>query len=458
MRGRWWLSLVIVLGLVVACSSSGSTGDSTLIVISATPRPTITPTFPPPRPSPIGTPTATPCPGNPDWTDTYEVQAGDTLGQIAYLSGLSVDELRFANCLSNQDFVFVGQILTVPNSFRLTLATNAEGAAGIIVFVSASENTSDLYAVRSNGTEPRQLTDELLIYGRPVRSSDFIRVVFRVVSAFHIPETGMLEDAILPTDIYTVGVDGLELYQVADQGPRDFIYRSEPIWSPSNEFIAYTEQRGVVGALVVIDRDGQNRRVVLTENMTPPGALEPIPPAWSPNGEQIAAVIFDDGGQAQLILTNDRARAGIQEVLVQDFEYAGGPYWVPFDGVNGRPAIAIAALEGDTVSPLWRVIDPETGISEDRPGGLRLVNRTLEWWVEPRADGLRITREGTQLIDTLAIPISAISFAENEAALALGQGEGALLYFGLDEAVRQRIFSGSAIFPAWTQDRWIVLP
>lgn len=45
---------------------------------------------------------------------TYEVQAGDTLGAIADKFSVSLFDLMSANGLSNQDFIQVGQVLTIP--------------------------------------------------------------------------------------------------------------------------------------------------------------------------------------------------------------------------------------------------------------------------------------------------------------------------------------------------------
>lgn len=45
---------------------------------------------------------------------TYEVQAGDTLGQIAQKFDVPLFDLMVANGLSDQDFIQVGQVLVVP--------------------------------------------------------------------------------------------------------------------------------------------------------------------------------------------------------------------------------------------------------------------------------------------------------------------------------------------------------
>jgi len=47
---------------------------------------------------------------------SYEVQAGDTLGEIAEAVGVSVSALQSANGISNADLIFVGQVLSVPST------------------------------------------------------------------------------------------------------------------------------------------------------------------------------------------------------------------------------------------------------------------------------------------------------------------------------------------------------
>jgi hypothetical protein len=46
----------------------------------------------------------------------YTVQPGDTLANIAAVYGLTADQLASANCLSNPDLIYEGQILAVPGN------------------------------------------------------------------------------------------------------------------------------------------------------------------------------------------------------------------------------------------------------------------------------------------------------------------------------------------------------
>jgi LysM repeat protein len=58
--------------------------------------------------------TRTSCTVNADWTTTYRVQSGDTVGRIASATGSTVAAITNGNCLANANNIFVGQVLRVP--------------------------------------------------------------------------------------------------------------------------------------------------------------------------------------------------------------------------------------------------------------------------------------------------------------------------------------------------------
>ena len=49
-------------------------------------------------------------------TDTYTVQAGDTLGEIASNYSLTVAELARTNNITNYNSIYVGQVLGIPSN------------------------------------------------------------------------------------------------------------------------------------------------------------------------------------------------------------------------------------------------------------------------------------------------------------------------------------------------------
>lgn len=83
--------------------------------------------------------------GEPNAEQVYVVQAGDSLGGIASRFGVTLDELIQANSLTNPDFLFAGQRLTIPGSDGA--AGDAAGESVTVqgrVSVLAVENPGDL--------------------------------------------------------------------------------------------------------------------------------------------------------------------------------------------------------------------------------------------------------------------------------------------------------------------------
>ena len=85
---------------------------------TASPRPSATPV---PTPSPTPTPSATPEPTpeptaapTPEPVQTYVVQEGDTLAEIAQRFGTTVAALQGANDIDDPDEIIIGQTLVIP--------------------------------------------------------------------------------------------------------------------------------------------------------------------------------------------------------------------------------------------------------------------------------------------------------------------------------------------------------
>ncbi len=68
----------------------------------------------PPGPTPLPVPTAPPT--SPPANQTYVVQPGDTLTQIAARFGTTVQAIAQANNIVNVNFIFVGQVLVIPGT------------------------------------------------------------------------------------------------------------------------------------------------------------------------------------------------------------------------------------------------------------------------------------------------------------------------------------------------------
>jgi len=120
------LSLLVIFGMLLACSRSVLPEDSPSWIVpgQAEPQPigsvaTQVSLLPPTRAP--GEPILTPTPDNPHPIPTlrteplqYFVQPGDTLGTIAQRYGISLEDVVEANTLVNPNLLEVGQELTIP--------------------------------------------------------------------------------------------------------------------------------------------------------------------------------------------------------------------------------------------------------------------------------------------------------------------------------------------------------
>lgn len=118
--------MLLVATTLLACGLSGGGGEDELPTLAPTvaindgetgdsPRVTVEPEnqLPPtwtPEP-PAEPPTPLPPPATPE---TYTVQAGDTLAEIATSYGVELQDLVDANDIANIDIIEVGQVLIIP--------------------------------------------------------------------------------------------------------------------------------------------------------------------------------------------------------------------------------------------------------------------------------------------------------------------------------------------------------
>ncbi len=452
-RVRFILILILSLGMS-ACRSDEDVSSSaqvtpTLTDTSSQPTPSApTPEITPPTPSP------TPCVPNPEWRDVYMVQQDDTLGAIAVAAGVTIKMMQDSNCLEDRDILQVGQELRVPNALSLHLINSPEGLAGVVAFVRVDENGyRDLWTVKSDGSIPRQITREQLVIGLPVRSSDLDWISFRAVSPFHLP-TDDYQGALtgLPSDIWAVRADGNGLKQLVDQGPANPIYRSLPTWSPDSIWVAFIEQRGEVGSLVMVQSDSTHRTVITTADFIPPDALEPLAPVWSPDSTVLAAVSWSEADEARLQTFTPEARTEQMQTLISDFDYGAGPFWVELDE---EIALAVGTATSNLSRIEWLAVDPETGDVLTQAEWLMMSNGE-GWMIQQRGGGLQLIGPDGPVDQILPLSIDAISWGPQGTQLVTSEGAGGLLFFDLENEFEQSITEGYDLVPVWTPPRWVV--
>jgi Tol biopolymer transport system component len=140
----------------------------------------------------------------------------------------------------------------------------------------SSGRQEDLFVVRSDGSDPRRLTDDLHKDRGPSWSPDGERIVF------YSDRSGRYE-------LWTIRPDGSGLQQLTDTTGRPFWY---PKWSPDGSRIAVANEQGTF---------------LFDLSQPPPlSTPEPLPPlgedevfqawAWSPEGRRLAGYVGNPAG------------------------------------------------------------------------------------------------------------------------------------------------------------------
>ncbi len=168
-----FLACLIVLTLTLtACSSATpiAQNPTTTPTHTSTPAPTVSlptpkplPTEAPPTPTPtlvVKTPTAVRPPATPT-PQTYTVEEGDSLLDIAVELGMTAEELAAANSLNEDDFLQIGQELIIPATATPRLTATPIGAkstptprATRLATTSAVSDASSFPASSPSATSP----------------------------------------------------------------------------------------------------------------------------------------------------------------------------------------------------------------------------------------------------------------------------------------------------------------
>ncbi|MFT9848275.1 C40 family peptidase [Aneurinibacillus sp. REN35] len=108
-------------------------------------------------------------------SDTYTVQAGETLYSIAVKNGTTVQQLLHYNPdISSKDTLLVGQFLNLPHMLRQDIVLNTIQTAEALIGKTSFTDASFLhYILKQNGIYVNTTnTDTLLMKGEPVAQDD----------------------------------------------------------------------------------------------------------------------------------------------------------------------------------------------------------------------------------------------------------------------------------------------
>ena len=127
--------------------------------------------------------------------------------------------------------------------------------------------------------------------------------------------------------IYKIDINGKNLQRLTNQGK----YNLDPDWSPDGQSIAFGS---ALGSIYVMDADGKHPRQII--NPLHRIGHSPRYPAWSPDGKQIACVVFDDGNDIYIMDTDGRNARRMSPLGTWSRNPAWSPdgKWIAYDAYD----------------------------------------------------------------------------------------------------------------------------
>lgn len=164
----------------------------------------------------------------------------------------------------------------------------------------------DIFVVRQDGADPRQLTNDRYRDRVPRWSPDGRRI------AFYSDRSGSYE-------IWTINFDGSGLRQITSGGGKSNYY---PAWSPD-------------GARMALYKSGDNTYIIEPDKPRPEQRSQPLPPvpggghlevwSWSPDGEKLVGVWRNPGGKSSGGILAYSLASGQYELIAQK---GSDPVWL----------------------------------------------------------------------------------------------------------------------------------
>ncbi|MBN2460860.1 MAG: PD40 domain-containing protein, partial [Candidatus Cloacimonetes bacterium] len=167
-----------------------------------------------------------------------------------------------------------------------------ETRPALIAFNSERDGNSEIYIMKTDGSEPRRLTNNPAYDAWPVWSPDGSQLAFT-------------SNRMGNPDIFIMNADGGGLRQVTHDPERDIW----PDWSPDGEWIVFVSRRDNNFEIYTVRVDGTDLR-----RLTDTAAHEDFP-TWSPDGTRI---VFSrtEGDDGTYIMNAD----GSNQVKLAGFE------------------------------------------------------------------------------------------------------------------------------------------
>jgi hypothetical protein len=265
-----------------------------------------------------------------------------------------------------------------PLPFATRPSVDVGPSLGRIVYMAreSPDATWDVWVMRGDGSDPRQLTDSPADDMSPTWSPDGKQVAFvsdrdgnrevYVMKADGSQQVNLTHDATedwTPAwspdgkeiafssyrdgnwEIYVMDPSGANVQRLTAHSGADY----GPCWSPGGQEIAFHSNRDGNWEIYALNRDaGMLRR--LTENEATDTA-----PAWSPDGTQIAFESYRDGNMEIYLMTSD----GTEQWNISNDPYSNehGPTW----GWNGTQLVYFSNRDSG-----WDIFSMQLDGSEER--------------------------------------------------------------------------------------------
>ena len=256
----------------------------------------------------------------------------------------------------------------------IVLPTPEKGVApGHVIYIGkeAASSTWEIYAMRSDGSDPVQLTDNQDNDTSPVWSPDGRHIAF-------------VSDRDGNREVYVMNADGNEQLNLTMDPAGDWT----PAWSPDGQCIAFSSFRDGNWEIYVINADGSD-----PERLTRNGALD-YGPSWSPDGQRIAFV-SDRDGNLEIYIMN--VEGDQQTRFTDDPATDQDPAWSP-DGKqiawasyrDDNMEVYVANVDGsemrnlsrdayaDDHGPVWSPWGTHVAFFSNRDGGWDIYTLDLE--------------------------------------------------------------------------------
>ena len=169
------------------------------------------------------------------------------------------------------------------------------GGMGEIAFVSTRTGRPQVYVMRADGGDIRQITNERDGACQPDWSPDGVKVVY-------VTPCRQKQETYQGSSLFILDINTHTRTALPASPGGDF----EPAWSPDGKHIAFTSLRDGYMEIYMISLDN-NLFTRLTKSQSIVGAIYARQPAWNPYGTQIAYVLKRQGLSQIWVTTNEDA-------------------------------------------------------------------------------------------------------------------------------------------------------